>query len=398
MNTNEIAGLMNEFGQSIVKFKAKYDGRLDGIERAIAMQGGPGGGGNYTSSGVYKNFGDQLLDIVAVSRPGGAPESRDRLFKVMAAASGLNENTPSEGGFLIQPDFSTDLISNAVQKSILQPLCFNMKVGANSNGVKIPLLDETSRATGSRFGGITAFWKAESAPLEGSKPKFREVNLLLHKLTGLCYASDELMQDSAVLGRVISSGFASELAFRKDDAILNGLGAYMPLGVLNAGCLVEVAAETGQKSDSILAENVIKMWSRLAVGSEANAVWLANKNVLPQLLTMSLSVGTGGIGLYQPANQLAGAPYQTLFGRPVIFVEQCPTLGEKGDIILADLSQYLWIEKTIQQDVSIHVMFTTGEQTFRFVLRCDGMPMRAVPLAPFKGSAETSPFVCLAAR
>jgi HK97 family phage major capsid protein len=47
-----------------------------------------------------------------------------------------------------------------------------------------------------------------------------------------------------------------------DDAIINGTGAGMPLGVLNAGCLVSVTKESGQKADTIVAENAVKMYHR----------------------------------------------------------------------------------------------------------------------------------------
>jgi len=50
-------------------------------------------------------------------------------------------------------------------------------------------------------------------------------------------------------------------------------------------------------------------------------------------------------------------------------------LGTAGDIILADLSQYLLITKGGPQLASsIHVMFIYDETTFRIVFRCDGQP------------------------
>lgn len=201
---------------------------------------------------------------------------------------------------------------------------------------------------------------------------------------------------------MISNAFVSEFGFLLDDAIINGTGAGQPLGILNGGSLVTVSKESGQKSVTILAENVIKMWSRLLAGSEQSAVWLANKNTPPQLLTMSLAVGTGGIPLYQPANQLAGQPYQTLFGRPVLFIEQAATLGTVDDLILADFqNRYILAEKGgIQSDMSIHVRFQYDESVFRFVLRVDGQPTLASTLVPYKGGAGNcqSHFIALETR
>jgi HK97 family phage major capsid protein len=160
-----------------------------------------------------------------------------------------------------------------------------------------------------------------------------------------------------------------------------------------------VAKETGQTTKTILAENIIKMYSRIFAGSLGNAVWLVNQDTLPQLYTMSLAVGTGGAPIFMPAGGLSQSPYNTLLGRPVLPIEQCATLGTVGDIIFADLGGYILAEKGgLQSDMSIHVKFDTDESVFRFVMRLDGQPERASALTPYKGSNTLSHFVTLATR
>jgi HK97 family phage major capsid protein len=125
-------------------------------------------------------------------------------------------------------------------------------------------------------------------------------------------------------------------------------------------------------------------------------VWLINQDIEPQLHTMGLAVGSGGIPVYMPANGWNGQLYSTLFNRPVLPIEQCQTLGTAGDIILADLSQYILIDKgNMQAATSIHVKFVEGETAFRFVYRVDGAPWWVSALTPYKGSNTQSPFVCL---
>ena len=64
--------------------------------------------------------------------------------------------------------------------------------------------------------------------------------------------------------------------------------------------------------------------------------------------------------MYIPAGGLSEKPYATLFGRPVIPLEQCNAAGEVGDIILADIGQYLMIDKGgVKAASSIHVRFCT---------------------------------------
>jgi len=363
----------------------------------LTLQGPNSGSHGYTRSGLgsFSSLGEFLLTVRSAGLPGG--QTDQRLFQ--AAASGLNETVPSDGGFLVQQDFSNALLENTFAQAVVAPRCWRIPISGNSNSIKLAGIDETSRVS-TRSGGILGYWEEEAAQKTESKPKFRKIELNLKKLIGLCYATDELLQDAAVLNSVIPQAFASEFAFRLDDAIINGTGAGQPLGILNAGCLASVAKETGQKKETLVAENVIKMYSRLLPGREKNAVWLANKNILPQLLTMSLAVGTGGVPLYMPMNQLQGAPFQMLMGLPVLFCEQCPSLGTAGDIILADLGGgYVLAEKGgIQSDMSIHVRFVYDESVFRFVLRVDGQPVRASALTPYKGSETQSHFVVTADR
>ncbi len=104
----------------------------------------------------------------------------------------------------------------------------------------------------------------------------------------------------------------------------------------------------------------------------------SNQAVEPQLYTMSLAVGTGGAPVYLPGGGASAAPFATLFGRPVIPIEQCQALGHLGDIIFMDPTAYVLCDKgAVKSDVSIHVRFLYDESVFRFVYRVDGQPVWA---------------------
>ena len=92
-----------------------------------------------------------------------------------------------------------------------------------------------------------------------------------------------------------------------DDGIVNGTGVGQLLGILNSGCLVTVNKETGQHAATVMAENVIKMDARI-LGSGESAVWLCNKNIKPQLYTMSIAVGTGGVPITCPLAESVACP------------------------------------------------------------------------------------------
>ncbi len=363
---------------------------------ALTMHGNSTFNALSQSSGPFRNLGEQAQAIAKAAKPGSEIDAR--LFQIKAA-TGLGETVPSEGGFLIQTDFSTELLEGAFDVGLVNSRVNRMPISANSNGIKLPAVDETSRADGSRWGGIESHWLHEAGAKEKSKPKFRLMELELKKLIGLCYCTDELLQDATALDSFLRQAFKDEIAFKTDKAIISGTGAGEPLGILNSPSLVSVAAEAGQAVATLMTENVVKMFSRMPARNRRNSVWYINQGIEPQLFTLHLDVGTGGIPVYMPAGGLSGAPFGSLFGRPVIPIEQTAALGTEGDIIFMDPSAYVLIDKGgVQTDVSIHVEFLTDQSIFRFVYRVDGQPSWAAPLTPHSGGATLSPFIALETR
>ncbi len=344
----------------------------------------------------YKSFGEQLQDVAHFYRnQGSAPNPRLLAIK---AALGANEGVPSDGGFLVQQDFSAELIKRSYAFGEISRRVRSLPISANSNSMKLNGIDETSRAS-TRWGGILAYWLAEAGTKLATKPKWRKMELNLHKLIGSFYATDELLADAATLESWITQGFTEEFAFRVEDAFYRGTGVDQPLGVLNSPCLITVAKEGAQAADTVVSQNIIKMRAQFYAASRANSVWLINQELEPQLATMFIAVGASGIPIYMPATGLSGTQYDTLYGRPVIPVEYCSALGDLGDIMLTDWSQYLTITKGgMQAASSIHVAFMTDETVFRFVYRVDGQPLWNSTLTPYKGTNALSPFVTLAAR
>jgi len=374
----------------IPKDQAKIEQQLQDPNQARAdEQTWPGGYGEY-------------LQTVARAALGSGQVDR-RLVVIEERQMGMSEGVPSDGGFLVQTDFITELLKRTYDNAVLAPKTQYIGIGPNFNGMTINAVDEKSRATGSRWGGVRGYWLAEAGAKEASHPTLRQMELKLKKMAALCYATDENLQDAPTLEGLIRLAFSEEFAFLLDNAIFEGNGVGMPLGIMNSPALVTVAAEVGQPANTILFENIVNMYSRMWGRSRPNSVWLINQDIEPQLFSMSLAVGVGGIPVYLPANGLSGSPYGSLLGRPVIPVEHASTLGTTGDIMLADLSQYLRIDKSgasggIQAATSIHVKFLYDEHCFRFVWRVGGMPMWNNPLTPFKGANTLSPYVVLATR
>ena len=361
---------------------------IDQAERS--MTGEPISGKPSSAVPELRKMGEWLQYVRAVGDPGSGLSTR---------AAGQNESVPSEGGFMVSSDFSTSLLGDVFGTSQIAPLVRRMTISTGANGIDLPMIDETSRVDGSRHGGAAANWIGEGSQITSSKVKFRNVAMKLKKLASVYYCTDEILEDAPMLAAALRGFYASEIAFSLDDAIINGTGAGQPLGILNSSALVTVSKEAGQVADSITFENLIKMWSRMWPRGRTNAVWLTGPNVETQLYQLSLAIGTAGQPVFMPSGGASMAPYASLFGRPIIPCEQCPKLGDAGDILLIDPSQYVLVDKgSVNEASSIGIRFEYGETAFRAVYRCDGAPTWASAVTQHSSTDTVSPFVCIEAR
>jgi HK97 family phage major capsid protein len=347
--------------------------------------------------------GYDLVKAIGEARVGSVnPRTNKALCDAHKAISGMSETVPVDGGILVGTDTDTNIMGRVYNVGSLLGMVQTIPISGNANSMTFFREAETSRATGSRRGGIRFYWAAEGDTKTSSKPAFERLQLTLHKAIGLVYATDELLQDASALESWIMENLPEELRFGVEASMLAGTGAGQPQGIIGANCTISVPKETGQTADTVVAENIIKMWSRRWVAN-TDYVWLIHQSVEPQLHQLSLSVGTGGQLVYMPPGGLAGGMYGSLYARPVMSTEYNPALGDNGDIILWSPREYLMIDKGgVQSASSIHVRFINDETTFRFVLRIDGKTKWSSALTPYAAGSTTpptvSPIITLAER
>ena len=356
---------------------------------------------NHNDEGEYRGFGslgEQLIAIANASR--GVRDSRLDALDAHYRATGMNEGTGSEGGFAVQTDFVSQIQDKARERAPIASRCRQMMISSNSNGTSLPLVDETSRATGSRYGGVRGYWVGEGTAPTASEVKLRNLQLNLQKLAAVAYVTEELNQDAMALESFVGEAFMDELAWLLDDAILNGDGAAKCLGILNGPATIAVAKEAGpQTADTVVYANVRKIKNRIYAPSRRNAVWLVHADVPDQLEQTVLAGSSSDVPIWLPAGGISGREFETLYGHPVIVCEQSPALGDLGDIMFVDLSQYLLIRKSgINSAQSAHVKFVEHEMTYRWTMRVNGVPLWNSALTDAKGSNTRSPYVTLAAR
>ena len=388
--TEKIKGsMMEEFNEKLAELTKKQDNKMKEVHLEDEKN----------KESKWKNFGEQLHAVMLAGTPNMEIDKR----LIGRKSEGANELIGAEGGFLVSPEYSKEILSVTHDVGIVVKDCRHLNISGNR--LIINAINETSRATGSRWGGIRAYWVAEGEQTTATKPAFRQIDLRLNKLMGINYATEELLADQTALQDITTQGFGEEFAFAIDDAIINGTGAGQPLGVRNSNALVTTTAESGQDADTVVAENIANMWNNMPARNRLKAKWYIIQDVEPQLFKMGYKMGTAAVPVFMPpvgpgTGGLVGSPNGTLFNRAIQTIEQCQELGLEGDILFLDLSQYLIVEKTggIDASSSIHVRFLYDEQTFKFTFRMDGQPMWNSAVTSYKGSVDRSPYVTLAAR
>jgi HK97 family phage major capsid protein len=307
----------------------------------------------------------------------------------------FSSTVPADGGFLVPESLRSTLLQTSLETSIVRPRA--MVVPMETARVPFPVLDSTTNVS-SVFGGMIAYWTEESAQLQRSSAKFGRVVLDAKKLTGYSVVPNELFADSILsFAAFLAQTWPKAISFAEDSAFFDGTGVGEPLGFMRGDARVQVTKEAGQAADTIVWENIVKMFARMLPTSLGNAIWVANIETFPELATMAQEVGTGGSGIW--INNGQEGPPARILGRPVIFTEKANALGDAGDINFVDLSYYLIGDRQqMQMATSEHVAFDEDGTAVRIIERADGRPWLNSAITPKKGSNTLSPIVQIAAR
>lgn len=335
----------------------------------------------------FKSRAEFFSTVMNVGISGKCNDERLNYLNTVGSDEHSTSNDPY-GGFLIPEQFVGGLLTVDPETDFLAGR--TQAVPLSSNRAYLNARVDKNHST-SVTGGLRVYRRAEASTVEASRMETERVYLNAESLMGIAYASEELIQDSPVtLAAMVGNSFAQEFSSKLLNERINGTGVGEFEGVLNAPSLITVAKESGQSADTLVYANLAKMYARC--WGKDRAIWIANHNVLPQLITMT----TNNNPVWQPSLR-DGVP-MTVLGRPIFFTEYCSTLGDAGDIIFGDWSQYLeGTRQGISSAESMHVRFVYNERAFRFTLRNDGRSWWRSPLTPKNGDT-LSPFVTLAAR
>jgi HK97 family phage major capsid protein len=322
-------------------------------------------------------LGEMARDAYHAARPGGNPSQR--LIQIQNAPTTFSsEGVGGDGGWAVPPDFQTEIWQKVSGEESLIPLSDSYSTPRNT--MTWPVDEDTPWST---TGGIQAYFESEAAQLQQSKIALQSREIKLNKLTCLIPVTSELLEDAPSLDSYLRKKVPEKMDFKIKLKMLSGVGVGEPLGILNAPSLVTVSKVANQAGGTVVSQNIEAMWSAMYAPCRRRGIWLINQDVEPQLSQLYIPIpnranteNVSGFPLYYPAGSIAGTPYATLKGRPVIETQACSMLGSPGDIIFVDLKQYLTAVKAggPRVETSAHLFFDYDLFCYRFIIRFAGQP------------------------
>lgn len=315
--------------------------------------------------------------------------------RLMQNATGT-EGVGVDGGFAVPPTFFGNVLDQAMQEAVFAPRCRLFVSPTNKATISVPDRQHHSAGTA----GLVGNWASETGQQTPQAMKWREINLDMGKVFILSEASSELEEDAPGYAQELEQGMSEETALTLDAAVYAGTGVKRPLGLMGHASVITVVKESGQAADTVLFQNLVNMYARLTPACKKRAVWFVSPGILPQLMYMKFPGGTSPVLLSGGFNDaLTGAPVQTIMGRPVVETELTALLGDAGDIVLADMSQYgLVVKSSARFERTNAVKFDRDILTWRMVTRVGGQPLWDEPVTPRNGAQTLSWCAVLGAR
>ena len=309
----------------------------------------------------------------------------DKMGIQVKSPLGVNETTNSQGGYLVNPQFSKDVYAIDHGQFDLAGAA-GVQIDAESNIFNQRYINESSLANGSIFGGLNMAATSEGASFTSSLPAWNNLTLQLQKFAIFVYYTSEVLEDA-------SYPLESEVNEYCNKAFLYGIngqifqGATLE-GFLNTPALVTVTSSTNDTawhttpSTNLTYADLANIWSSVYPESQVSdsGVWLFHPSLANPLtqMTYTFSGSNPAWGIQYDAQRglegrgpgVVGTPYQ-IFGKRAYPSWACSAPGVAGDIMYVDLATVIHYKKAFRVEVSRDYQFGSDQVAVRFVWRGD---------------------------
>ena len=287
-------------------------------------------------------------------------------------------------GFLVPEVFGGMLRAFDPYALLVRPRAMPMG-GGNDATVTFNAFDQS----GSRgvYGGVTVQYINETAAVpDAGDLKFRQVKMEPQPVAGYMDVSKKLMNNASEITGYIERQLSLAIRKAEESRFISGNGVGCPLGFIGHASSIEIDRNTAL---DVKYADLTAMYC--ATPYSANLVWGISPSAKVKLLNM---VDAANQPIWQP-NARDGLP-STILGVPVVYTDELPVLGTKGDVCLLDLSYY-GIREGSPMTLFTDPYTQGGNQLTRIYIfwNIDGQPLLTSPLLLEDGSTTVSPFVIL---
>jgi HK97 family phage major capsid protein len=339
-----------------------------------------------------------------------------QLYRGMVGYSG-----GQAGGYLIRPEWIQEVFDKARFYGGPFSRCRVVRSAQKARELYWTTYFETSRADGSRYGGLRGYWRGSgSAEVESMTPMASgasagQIAFEAKRLFIYSQFSRDLVSDAFLFKEFIDTSVYNEFRYDLDRSLLLGNGMNEPQGIVGSpGCVV-VAKEGSQSASTIVGANIDKMWAALYSPNRYSDTvsWHAADETI-QYIDQVAMANTWPENMYIAA-RVRDNPYPLLKSAPLVPTEGLPAIGTLGDLCLCDWSQYLFVYRVeneadsgvavdvglpmdaVEATVSEHFAYDTDELCYKWKFRGDGKLGWPKTMVNSNG-ATIGPAVVLAAR
>ena len=284
------------------------------------------------------------------------------------------QHTTSNDGLMIPAELMPEI--NVLGKGLSDDIVSHFDITSTSrNSVEIRRDKATTR--GSASTGLVVGRAAEVSQFTASRQEFELDTVKLDKLYVYAEASEEDLEDFAMLESNLTNTAPELLRIKMGEDIIGGNGVGRNLGFTQGS---DYITSTRTTSSRVKAEDVALMYSRHIKGPKS--FWLINQSVWNQLPIMT--IGDQPIFHADFTKGMAGM----LMGLPVYTSEDCAAMGTTQDIMLINPDGYCALQKVggAKFNTSMHVKFDYDIMAFKWTMRFGGIPKFNAPYTPRKGA------------
>ena len=187
------------------------------------------------------------------------------------------------------------------------------------------------------FAGVTFAWTEEGGEKADTQPEFGLVELIAHELSGYSELTNTLLEDSVInLINFLTRLFRSAWYWYTDKEFIRGTGGKKPLGIINDPGIIQ-----GNLRALPLNFKMYWIWNlRFLLFMTLVLCGLLPKKVVRLFVDKLCRLILKNLVLQESFKELADGYSMTILGRPAFLAGKLPALGQAGDIILGNWSNY----------------------------------------------------------